>query len=248
MTQPSTDPSPPPRPIDGRTSRRAWGEPHVRFWWLSAIVFAVIAAVLVYTSVREWNRQKRLIAEGLPVKAEVIRAGGIYLRTKKIAPHEPVDLKYQVNGRTIEVSGYLDGRTDFIIVGDPVDIRVDPKNPAIWTYRTQPMPLAGMMIGAWIVVPITLLVAGVAMLKRARLLSIWKNGVAQPAIFVSSRQTALAPTSRLVSCMRREGKDRRVLRVYLPQAIATHLARGDEFWIIAPDESSTSAVAAVWFE
>ena len=76
--QPTAAPSltPPPRAVTLVVRRRAWGEPHVRFWWLGAVALFVAAACLLATRYANWREGVALIHSGVPVQAKVLVANG----------------------------------------------------------------------------------------------------------------------------------------------------------------------------
>src|SRR5436190_23958356 len=69
-----------PRPVTPRVRRRAWTEPHVRFWWLLTLAMLVIGVYVCGREFLTWSREVRLMREGRLVEAEVTRAGGLSSR------------------------------------------------------------------------------------------------------------------------------------------------------------------------
>ena len=78
---------------------------------------------------------------GTVVEANVDHADGITVRDRLMPPGSRVGLSFEWEGEVVEVSGFLAGREEHIRTGAPVQIRVHPDNPRIWTYRTEPTPL-----------------------------------------------------------------------------------------------------------
>ena len=236
-----------PRPVTPRVRRRAWSEPHVRFWWLLTAAMFVIG---VYVCGREfvlWSREARLVREGRLVEAEIIRAGGLSSRWQRLPPDTVVSLQYEVDGKQYAQDGYLKGRKDYIQVRGKVPIRVDPTDPNLWTARTEPPVLSQQLTGAAIVLPALVVLAIVSVLRRSMTMRTWRRGQATVALTVESRQTALAPRSRLVRCTPADRGDNRVVSVYVPQHAARELRPGDLLWLIYPPGGRGRPVAAAWF-
>jgi hypothetical protein len=101
----------PPRKLTARVWRRAWLEPHVRFWWLAAVVFLAAAVYLLVSRYLVWRESSRLISSGVPVPATVLQADESVARGKTESGDKSVRLEYQYGGKTYEVSAaYLEGR------------------------------------------------------------------------------------------------------------------------------------------
>jgi hypothetical protein len=238
----------PPRPLTPRVSRRAWAEPHVRFWWVLTLVLLGIGAYVGGSHWLAWSREVRMIRSGRVVDAEILTAGGLSSRWQQLPPDSIVTLRYEVDGKTYDQTGYLKGRTEFILVHSKVPVRVDPADPNLWTARTVPASLAQELTGALVVLPAFLALAAVSLVLRARTARVWRDGDARRAIVVESRQTALAPRSRLVRCTPADAGDNRVVQVYVPAGAAAGLHAGDELWLLFPPGRRGRPVAAAWFE
>jgi hypothetical protein len=238
----------PPRPLTPRVSRRAWAEPHVRFWWVLTLVLLGIGAYVGGSHWLAWSREVRMIRSGRVVDAEILTAGGLSSRWQQLPPDSIVTLRYEVDGKTYDQTGYLKGRTEFILVHSKVPVRVDPADPNLWTARTVPASLAQELTGALVVLPAFVALAAVSLVVRARTARVWRDGDARRAIVVESRQTALAPRSRLVRCTPADAGDNRVVQVYVPAGAAAGLHAGDELWLLFPPGRRGRPVAAAWFE
>jgi hypothetical protein len=237
-----------PRPVTRGVRRRAWTEPHVRFWWLLTLAMLLIAAYVCGREVLSWRREARLIREGRLVEAEITRAGGLSSRWQRLPPDTVVSIQYVVDGTTYTQDGFLKGRTDYIQVRGKVPIRVDPSDPNEWTARTEPPVLAQQLTGAAVVLPAVVVLAAVSVLRRFMTLRTWRAGQATVALTVESRQTALAPKSRLVRCTPADRGDNRVVAVFVPNYAARDLRPGDLLWLIFPPGGRGRPVAAAWFK
>ena len=237
-----------PRPLTPRARRRVWAEPHVRFWWALTLVVLGIGVYVGTTQWLVWSREVRLIRSGRVVDAEIMTASGLSSRWQQLPPNVVVTIKYEVDGKVYDQMGYLKGRTEFIQVRSKVPIRIDPADPDQWTARTEPAWLLQELTGAIVVLPVFVALAGVTLLQRARVARVWRDGEATRAIVVDSRQTALAPRSRLVRCTPADARDNRVVQVYVPAGAASGLHPAEELWLLFPPGGRGNPVAAAWFE
>jgi hypothetical protein len=237
-----------PRPMTARVRRRAWTEPHVRFWWLLTAAMFVIGAYVCTREFVLWRREARLVREGRLVQAEIMRAGGLSSRWQLLPPDTVVTIQYELDGKQYTQDGYLKGRKDYFKIRTMVPVRVDPSDPNLWTARTEPPVLSQQLTGAAIVLPALVVLAVVSVLRRAMTMRTWRRGQATVALTVESRQTALAPRSRLVRCTPADRGDNRVVSVYVPQRAARDLRPGDLLWLIFPPGGRGRPVAAAWFD
>ncbi len=235
-----------PRPIGPEARRRSWNEPSVRFWWISALGMLGIAGYLAGTQYLTWATEADLIRNGTKVQAKVTQAAGQTVVGRRVPPDSPVRLEFKLNGADYEFNGFLFGREEFIIVDDLVDIRVDPKNPRSWTYRTEPVPLLGHLLGAILVTPLSILLAVVAVIMRIIVLRRWRSGEALQAVVVDRKQTAVAPLSYAVRCNPVDRRDRRLLTVHIPRSAADPQP-GDTIWLILGEAGSGRPLAAMLF-
>lgn len=241
-------PPAPPRPVTRLVRRRAWTEPRVRFWWMSALAMFLVGAVVCGREVLLWYHEARLIRGGLPVDAEVKIAGGYSSPGKALPPDSVVTIEYTVKGTKYRQDGYLRGRTRHIEVRKTVPIRVDPDDPEDWTGRTEPAVLSRQLLGGVVAFPAFLVLLVIALMKRAAVLGTWRDGEAVAALVVETSTTAIAPRSRAVRCTPADDADNRVADVYVPPGPATSLQPGDALWLIRPPGGRGRAVAAAWFE
>jgi hypothetical protein len=237
----------PPRGVSKLVRRRIWLEPSVRFWWLAGAVMLLVAVGFSVQDLRLWLQELRLIRQGAVVPAMVLVADGIDIKDKKLPPTAITTLRYQFKGKTYDVTGTLAGRKELILTGHPVDLRIDPDQPDVWTYRSEPTSIVAALLGPIIVFPLGLIGLLVALWKRGRLERLWKTGPARLAIVIETRQTALAPMSKLVRVTPQGVGDRRLYTVYVPHTVR-QLQHGDLLWMISHPDNATHVAAAVWFE
>ena len=241
-------PSAPPRELTRRVGRRAWAQPHVRFWWLIAVVLGVIALGSGILAAADWNHERRLVSEGTPINAVVQQAGDQTLAGRKQPPDTLCILRFDWQGSPhVTQAAYLAGRDEFVAPQDVVRIFVNPKDPDDWTARTSPGPIGPRLLGAEIALVAGLAALAIGWLSRARVLDVWRNGQAVESLVIEGRNTALAPLSRAVRCTPVEDADARVFSVYVP-ARAGKLERGDRIWVLTRNGRTGGAQAALWFD
>jgi len=244
---PPPPPPAPPREVTARARRRAWADPHVRFWWLTGLVLVGAGAYLLASRYFAWRQDARLVESGTPVEATVLQADESVARGKTLPGDKPVRLSYEVGERKFEVSApYLQGRPaeQYIEVGKTVPIRIDPQDPTRWTARQRPAPLGPELIGGAITVSVGALILLLGAAFRTRVVRAWRKGDAVQAVVLSARHTALAPRAWAVRCTPAEAGDDRVLEVFLP--VGSEVGQGTLFWVLAP--TGGRVVAARWFE
>jgi hypothetical protein len=241
-------PSPPPRAITPRVRRRAWVEPAVRFWWLTAMVLVLIGAWFALQGVLEWRHDVKLIREGVAVDATVYQVGemkGIFKHPQP--PDSIVTLQFSWHGKDqyTKPDRLPDRKAgEFITPGDTIPIRVNPADPTDWTSAKVAGPISGRLFGAEVALPIAALTGVFGLLKWQRMLATWRRGEAIEALVMDSRNTALALGARLVRCTPDAEGDKRVFAVYVPRGLAG-VGRGDTIWLLT---RGRGAVACAWFE
>jgi len=240
-------PADPPRPLIAKARRRAWNEPHVRFWWVSALVFLLIGLYFCVDRWRGWLAERRLIEGGTRVEANIDEAGGTTSPGKRVPPDSEVVLNFTFKGRSWRVNGLLPGRSAPIEPGTTVPIRIDPDDPHVWTARTRPAPLGHELLGALLILPLFPLLLAVSLVLRARVMSVWRHGQSFAALVVDSRHSALAPWSHAVRCTPRDGRDNRLISVFLPRT-SYPPQPGTVVWLVAPPDHPHRSVAAMLFE
>jgi hypothetical protein len=99
----------------------------------------------------------------------------------------------------------------------------------------------------WLFGPLAILLGGVALLHRRRVLGLWRSGCAIEAAVIESHQAPASPLSRLLTCAPLDERYADALKkVTLPAKIA-HARPGDLLWLIVADPVSTRALAAAAF-
>lgn len=239
-------PPPPPRPLTKQARRRALAEPHVRFWWLAGLALVAIALYLLIYAVVIWSREAYLIRNGQVVQAYITIADGDPYPHRK-APESQVEMTFTVNGHEYDVVGVLEGRTEPVSAKEYVPIRVDPSDPQHWTYRTTPAPLRSQLIAPIVVAPFAIAALIVAAVLRRKVLRTWRQGEAAPYVISDRRHTAIAPRSHTIRCVAADGRDKRLVTVYVPLK-KTEARPGDVLWLIHPSGKPTAAVPAIAFE
>ena len=241
MTLPS-----PPRPISSHVRWRAAVEPHVRGWWIATIAIVLLAIYFSYGQVVAWKRLNRLLSEGVAVEAMVMSVDGIRVPGSRHEPDRIATMKYAVDGVDYEVTGNLPGRTEPLVVQRRVTIHADPNDPRDWTGLTRRSSLGAALAALWTILPLALLSIAGGLWARARLLRVYRDGRQVTGTVEGVRQTALAPTSRLVRCTLNDADDARIYSMYVPNTAGRALpVPGDAIEVL---HHSSGRVAAVgWF-
>jgi len=243
-------PQPVPRPLTPLAQRRAWTEPRVRIWWLLAVVFFVLTLVLLLDRIWVHGDENRLITDGKLVEAKVIESNGITMNTKQMPPESPVTLEFDWNGQTQQVTGTLEDRTEYIVIGKTLPIRVAPDDPQNWTYRSVPSPLLHELIMVFVLLPLSPLFALIAARKHRTYLQTWHHGEAALGVVTERRQSPIAPMSYAIRCNLRDRGDKRIFTVFVPPA-GRSLRASDPIWLILPlrtGKKNRPPVATMWFE
>lgn len=235
-----------PRPVTPHVGRRAWMEPRVRFWWLAAAVVLAISLYFLTSRWLAWRSEVRLLSQGVEVKAIIRQTATEILKGKTQPPNSICTLDYTYEGKNYEVVGVLKGREQYVVTGQEVPIRIDPKNPEDWTGLTAAPPLWTDLVEGLIVLPVALLLAAAGLAAKGRLTRLWRDGKAREAIVIDVKQTAMAPRSRLVRCTPADDTDSRIISVYVPHR-GVNLQEGDALWLITPPGKVSRAIAAAWF-
>lgn len=239
----------PPRPVDARISRRAWFDPGVRSWWVLTLVLLLIGLFFIVSELRSWLHAGWLIKSGTLVDATAVVVDGESMRPgpdglgRAKPPGSVLDLEFEWKGTKRTVSGVLEGRTEFLRVGQKVPIRVNPDDPNDWTGRTVNAPLAPHFAGGLVPIVLSLPVLLVSFLKRSSVLRTWRHGTPAEANVLGVSQTALAPRSRVVRCAPL-GTGGQVQTVYVP---ASKLPEGAEVLPVLAPPKGGRLLAISWF-
>ena len=165
---------------------------------------------------------------------------------KVLAADTPVDIKYSIDGKEYRPYGQLAGRKEQIRTRTMVPIYVDKTDPTRWTARTQPAPLRGELLGAFMIAPGAVVLLLIAWLKRGQVLRTYQAGEAVLAEVLGVGQTPAAPLSRLIRCAVQHGEAVRVVKTVLPAGMNT--TPGDFIWLIVPPGKPELAIAASLFQ
>ena len=237
--------TPAPRPIDARVRRRAWADPRVRSWWISAAVLVVLALSLAVQEYLAWSRLRRAITSGVSVQAKIIAVDNINTRLHTPVPRDSIaTLQFTYSGHDYLEAGALTGlTTNNISVGDSVPVGIDPSDPDNWTTDREVAPLLPEQIG-----PALLLLAGggamlFAWLGRQSVLRTFARGTVVRGMVRSNKQTPIAPRCRSVGVAILPSG--RVMDVFVPPSLAA-VAMGESIDVLVPPGSGR-VMAAAWF-
>lgn len=237
-----------PRAITPRVRWKAWGERHVRLWWMLGLVLLAVAGYYTVTRWYDWSVEKRLIVSGESVEAEVLTTeqGGEYIKNKPIPKGSGMDFRYTFRGETYRLHGFMEGREGLIMTGQKIPIRIDPGHPTRWTARTKPALLWMELMIPILLVPFIILLLLVAWWQRGQVLRVYRDGEAVLAEVVGVGHSAAAPFSKMVRCAVHVGAEARIVKAILPPRRVP--AVGQLLWLIAPAKSPQKGIPAALFE
>jgi hypothetical protein len=98
----------------------------------------------------------------------------------------------------------------------------------------------------WMLLPVPVVLLGIALLRRREVLNIWQSAPAMEAIVMDSRHSSIAPKSRVLRYSLREG-DRRVCATLYPLAAGVP-AEGETIVIVAPPEAPQRGIVAKLYQ
>src|SRR5688500_12476280 len=213
----------PPRAITPRVRRRAWGDSHVRFWWLSALAVALVIGYFTVHRAREALRDRDLIQNGVPVKTTIKTAGEKYIagQSEMRNSFKQVTLVGQMpDGQEREFRGEVPPAPGYLVIGSPLEIRVARDDPSEWTAQLEPLPWSRELAMSLLFLPAIALLLIVAWLMRRRVLRVWERGVAADAVIKEVKHSAYAPRSRVLRFSLLGGDDRRIFTTLCPPGVA----------------------------
>ena len=236
-----------PRKVTRRAKRRAWAEMGVEFWWKSAIVIAIVAMVVGVAAARDALKERELIENGTPVKATLVEVKSTSRTGYAVQRDDDVGVKLRwtmPDGRVEELLTVLPPGPGFARVGDTMILRVDPKDPKRWTDRTEIREWWRILtIPLLLMLPISVLLVAIAMIKRWRVLQIWKWGRPVEAVVVGTRNASTSPRSRILRYTFAAGSDKRVFQMLYPMR-AGMPREGENFQLIVHPRQPERSIAA----
>lgn len=252
----TTDPAatalpPPPRPVNARAARRSWNERSPRLWLILLLLVTAATAYFVVDRVLRAREERSLIQAGRKVMAKLESIEGSTVVGRAFSRRDPLPVTLLIpppEGSTEaprRVDGRLIGGIDGMVkIGDDLEIRVDPADPARWTDRAQPKPWSTELTVVYGLVPLVVLLAAAALFARARVLSVWKHGEEATGTVIDASQSAIAPLSRVVRFVLSdgEGDDNRVYTVLCPADEVP--PPGEPIHLVLPRGNPSRAIAA----
>jgi uncharacterized protein DUF3592 len=221
----------------------------VRVWMILSII--VLLATIYFTAkqINSAMATRRLILHGAPVIAQVDSANGVkdIGRRYDRRDRNVCDLTYTgPDGVKRTVQGQLSPQVGMLTIGQTIELRVDPNDPTIWTDALEPPPWRTELSAVIVLVPLLAFSFLMMFWRRAQALSVWRKGEPATGIVVDSKQSAVAPRSRVVRFALADGNDRRVFQVLYPTS-AGEPAKGDELLLLAPPKKPARAIVAALY-
>ena len=246
----ATRPPDPPRPLTANIRRRSWGEARVRPWWMLGVFLVIVSVYFASGNVARSRRGRWLVAHGIIGQAYLDRVGAEIIKGKRYAPDSAlsVDMTITLPGRIpYKVFGQtLPDNREPLECQTTIPIYVDPANPNRFTTTATFSFADDLLVGA-IVLPFILGLFGYAFFLRGRYLSLWKHGDAAVAVVLGSRQSPIAPFSRMVRCALRDHKSATVFSLLVPNRMGA-LQPGDNLWIIVNLQRPSRVLLAGFYE
>jgi len=239
---PGDGPPQTPRTITPHVLARSWMEPRVRCWWLSGAALVLIGIIFVGQQLISYLRESRLIRTGKTVDALVVEAQGSSRHGEPAPPGTQFSVSFPWNGSNVRVSLVSDNYT---FVDKHIQLHVNPNDPTEFTDRSSPEPFfRGLIAGAVVILPVLAGTVVAAWLARKQVLATWQQGITDIYGVIDARNTALAPRSHSVRCIRADGTDLRIVTVYVPNHVADP-REGDLLWLVHPRNNSRAALAVI---
>ena len=233
--------SKPPREVTPLVRRRAWGDIHVRFWWLSAIGVILVVGYFSLFQIQRALRDREIIRNGILVQTTIKKAGERDMPGHSVLREgdTPVVLVGRLPGEFEDrtFTGSVGPGPGYLKVGQPLPIRVDPKDPQVWTARQQVKSWAEELSLSLMFLPLIVALLIGAVVVRRRILGVWRNGVPIEGTVVDLRHSAWAPLSRVVRYSLVNSTDRRIFSALAPTRTAP--AKGETIQLLAPGSGVT---------
>ena len=230
--------------------RRAWAEPHVRLWWVTALVVLGAGLYVAADQTAEWYKEVRLIRHGIPVTAKVVSVNYETMPGNSQPGDGFVVLGFYLKGQPHSVNGHLSGRppSQFIKVGEKIDILIDPNDSLVWTSRQQPAPLSSELGIPLAVAAAAAVVGAVSWMLRRRVLRSYRLGERAAARVIGRFRSALAPRLWTVRFALIDSDDKQIFTVYIPSRFPSE--PGETVEVILPPKAGGGyrPLAAGWFE
>jgi len=204
----------------------------------------------VYSAQRAMGlwRDVWLVRHGVSVDAMVVEVDGDPTRNKVHLPEQRAVFKLRFiapDGSTRIIVDRLRAQRRAIAVGETIPLFIDPDNASRWTDRRniswgEEMAVAAVLAGAG------LGMVAVAAVRRRGVLMTWRMGEAMVAVVVETGSSALAPRSRSVRFVMRDGKDKRVYSTLVPTKYGWPAA-GESIWMVTLAGGANGAIVAALY-
>jgi len=215
------------------------------------ILTVIIAASTAYFAFRDIGaamHERKLVYNGIKVPATVKLIDNYERRDRVFTREEAHTLRISYtppDGKLIKTDLVLPATSgsDRIMVGEILDLRIDPDDPESITLQTQPRSWIAALSVVILLGPLSLLLLIVTLMQRRRVLKIWQNGRAAEAVVVDWHRSGIAPRSKVVRFTLEGQDDRRVFTTLFPHD-AGELEPGDVIYVVMPPAKPGSAIVA----
>jgi len=241
---------PTPRPLNRRITKRSWTESKVRFWWASALVVALVMLSVAYTQGAREMHHRRLVENGVEVNAIAVKVQNVTAaqnRNYAVQRDQTISVEFSIllppDQKPETLTGYLEPAEGFVRVNDRMKLRVNPGDLS-WTDVLELKPWWQVLaVPLFLLLPIILILLGIAELKRRMVLVVWRDGARGHGVIVDVRHTAAAPRSRVVHYTFADGRERRVFTALWPTSEGVP-HKGQELTLIYPADRPQDAIIA----
>lgn len=220
----------------------------MRLWLVLAAVLVVIAGIFVATSIGDYLDQRDLIVNGESKIATVRSIQGE--RNKYDVPRE-LPLRAELEFTRDDGSRFSERTTlssrpgELVSVGDTMEIRIRPTGARfVVTDRLVPPPLLERFLPLPILLGLAAVSFIVAVVRRAGVVDLARNGEPREAKVVEQKTSPLAPASKLVRFHYLDDDARRVHGLLHPNPAP---AKGETFDVLAHPKRPKAAVAAALY-
>ena len=213
-----------------------------------SLAMLLIALWFVVLRVYASQSDRWLIHHGVRVEADILDVDGNTLK-KQYDPQEnlPFRMTWRMpDGRTHTINQRLKAQKHPLGPGKKVPLYVDPNNLDHWTDRTEISWAEDTLIGIMLL-PVILLLFGIAFFNRHQTLQAWRNGPSIHASVVEIKHSATAPRSRILRMVLANYHDQRIFTTLIPTRRSGYQP-GDIVWVIIPSTTPRWAILAELYE
>ena len=224
----------------------------MRIWSVISLLVGISLLYLAAQNVSEGMTERRLINDGKEFTATVLEVNGDRdprhaVKMQGESGDRMVKLDYPGVPSDAQPRALESIKSDGLRPGDPVRIRVDPNDLAMWTDSTEPQPWLARLAIVWMLLPALLLALVMLVIRRHQMLRIWRDGTETFGTIVELRQSPIAPRSRVVRFTLGDSDNRQIFSTLFPNR-AGEINTGDELLLLTLGSNPSRAIVAELYE